>query len=124
METLVRWVCDGCYSDWMRMLRRGPEIRPRVYGRGRGYYFQPLNTWFEEIGGAWPCPACDQFYDSFTEVVRHFAGRHPEKASSGVEEAAIEGVRAYRCWQGLYCQCGWLCENENHLLYHFRREHG
>ncbi|MEM4417505.1 MAG: hypothetical protein QXD32_05560, partial [Nitrososphaerota archaeon] len=76
----IRSVCDSCYDGWLRMLRKGPEVRPRVYGRGRGYYFQPLNTWFEEMAGTWPCPACEEFFDSFTDVVNHFADKHPDKA--------------------------------------------
>ncbi|MEM0444054.1 MAG: hypothetical protein QXH12_05735 [Candidatus Caldarchaeum sp.] len=35
-----RVVCEQCYKDWLKLLRRGPEIRPRIFGRGRGYFFQ------------------------------------------------------------------------------------
>ncbi|MEM1952223.1 MAG: hypothetical protein QXH12_05740 [Candidatus Caldarchaeum sp.] len=40
-----------------------------------------MNTWFEEIAGQWPCPACEEFFDCFTEVVEHFAEKHPDKAN-------------------------------------------
>ncbi|MEM1980600.1 MAG: hypothetical protein QW137_08380 [Candidatus Caldarchaeum sp.] len=126
MAVEVRNVCNGCYSDWLKLLKKGPEISPRVYGRSRGYYFLPLNTWFEEIAGAWPCPACEEFFDSFSEVVNHFADRHPDKAKPLEEvEVDIDGrkVKAYRCWQGVYCPCGYLTDNERHLASHYRREH-
>jgi len=116
-------LCDNCSNDWLKLLRKGPEIRPKVYGRARGYYFPPLNTWFEEMSGAWPCPACPEFFDEFIDVVNHFAERHPDKASSKIEEVDVEGVKAYRAWQGIYCSCGYLCENERHLQHHYRREH-
>jgi len=116
-------LCDNCSRDWLKLLRKGPEIRPNVYGRARGYFFQPLKTWFEEIGGAWPCPACPEFFDEFLEVVRHFSDMHRDRVGSEVEEVSVNGVKGYRCWQGIYCSCGYLCENERHLLYHYRRGH-
>ncbi|MEM3111417.1 MAG: hypothetical protein QXJ55_09390 [Candidatus Caldarchaeum sp.] len=128
MAIEIRNVCDRCYSDWLTLLRKGPEIRPRVYGRSRGYYFLPLNTWFEEMAGTWPCPAlgCGEFFDSFSDVVNHFADRHPDKAKPLEEvEVDVDGkkAKAVRCWQGIYCPCGYLTENERQLTGHYRREH-
>lgn len=126
MDIQMKNVCWECHGDFLKLLRKGPEIRPRVYGRGRGYYFQPLNTWFEEMAGTWPCPACEEFFESFSEVVNHFAEKHPDKSKPLEEiEVDINGkkVKAYRCWQGIYCPCGYLTNNENHFRHHYRREH-
>lgn len=120
-------LCESCYNDYLKLLRKGPEIRPRVYGRGGGYHFSPLNTWFEQMAGAWPCPACDEFYDTFADVVRHFAGKHIQLVERGLEPVEIsvggEKITAVRCWQGVYCPCGYLTDNERHLINHYRRGH-
>lgn len=116
--------CESCQKDFLKMCRKGPEIKRGLRGRAPGYYFQALNTWFQQMAGAWPCPDCPEFFDSFADVVKHFVEKHFEEAKP-LEQVTVEGVKTVRSWQGIYCPvCAYLCNNEKHLLMHYRRAHG
>lgn len=119
-------LCEGCGKDWMNILRRSGPMIGRQRGRAppNSYWFPPYNTYFTEIAGTYPCPACEEFYESFYEVVKHFGEKHVDRTKAS-EKTVVNGLETVRTWQGILCPyCGRIYDNENHLRYHLRRDHG
>ncbi len=123
-------LCEDCFKDYLKILRfSGPR-----FGRGKARAL-PSSVWynygesssilFTQIGGSWPCPSCDEFYENLYDVVTHFTKRHPEIANKPSEKATVnidgETVEALKTAQGyLICYCGYTAENERQLAYHVR----
>lgn len=88
-------------------------------------WVQDLATWFiQDADGAWPCPACGEKFSRLAYAIKHFAERHPEKATWDREY--VKGVgEVSRTWQGYVCpRCGLFETNAEILRAHYRRVHG
>ncbi len=127
-----RLLCRGCYGDYLKILRNaGPRVgrfKARAPPGKIWFSFGESYVLFEELGGAWPCPSCDQFFDDLYDVAVHFAEKHPELANKPLEKAVLnvegEKVEVPRTFQGLACPyCGFFAENERHLTYHIQHDH-
>ena len=83
---------------------------------------------FTQISGAWPCPACDEFYENLYDAVTHFAAKHTEMANKPNEKVTVnidgKTVETLRTAQGyLICQCGFVAYNRKHLTIHYINSH-
>jgi hypothetical protein len=127
--------CMTCYDEYLRMLRavRLPGRFGRITARA-----PPNAVWFDygdnciiafqKLGGVWPCPACDEFFDDMYSVVVHFSEKHPRMANKPVEKVSVDvggkPVEALLTAQGyIICQCGFTAENVKHFTYHYDRDH-
>lgn len=113
--------CDACSNDYLRLLRQGPSLG---HGKGRlppdSYYFDSLRTVFQRLGGVFPCPACEEFYEDLYGVVQHFSQKHRELLQEPKDDE-IEGVPAVKTWQFLWCKkCLKYFENERHFRSHIQ----
>jgi hypothetical protein len=124
-----KMMCGNCYNDYLRILRRsGPQVgRIRARAPPDGVWFSFGDTGYvllQQMGGVWPCPACDEFFDSLYDVVAHFAEKHPKQANATPEKVSIAGVETLKTFQGFVCPyCGFFAENERHLTYHIDHDH-
>jgi uncharacterized C2H2 Zn-finger protein len=116
-------LCDACSKDYLNILRNSGPAIGRMRGRipANSYWFDLYNTVFQEINGVYPCPACDQFYDSLYEVVKHFGEKHPDKAFDKPREIIIDGFEVVATWQYIWCKrCLRFFENEQHFQRHLK----
>jgi hypothetical protein len=124
-----KMMCGNCYNDYLRILRRsGPQVgRVRARAPPDGVWFSFGDSGYvllQRMGGVWPCPACDEFFDSLYDVVAHFTEKHPEYANVTPEKVSIAGVETVKTFQGFVCPyCGFFAENERHLTYHVDHDH-
>ncbi len=116
-------LCDACANDYINILRRSGPPLGRMKGRipTNSYWFDLYNTVFMELGDAFPCPACEQFFDDLYSVVKHFGEKHPDKALDKPREIIIDGFEAVATWQYIWCKrCLRFFENERHFRSHLR----
>jgi uncharacterized C2H2 Zn-finger protein len=119
-------LCDACVNDYLNILRRSGPAVGKMRGRipPNSYWFDLYNTVFMELGNAYPCPGCDQFFDNLYEVVKHFGEKHIDKTRPP-EEAVIDGFEAIKTWQYIWCKrCLRWFENERHFRSHIRDHMG
>jgi hypothetical protein len=126
-------LCRNCFNDYLRILRfSGPRFgRVRAKTPPEGIWFsygENNNILFTQIGGVWPCPSCQEFYENLYETVIHYSERHPEIANKPNERITvdIEGktIKVLKTAQGyLICPCGFVAENDKHLAKHYINSH-
>jgi hypothetical protein len=126
-------LCGNCFKDYLRILRfSGPRFgRVKARAPPNGVWFSygenAGSILFTQLGGVWPCPACDEFYDLY-DVVTHFAAKHTEIANKPNEKVAVDvagkTVETLRTAEGyLICICGFVAENDRHLAKHYINRH-
>ena len=125
-------LCQGCFSDYLKILRNaGPRVG-RVKARappGKVWFsYGESYVLFEELAGVWPCPSCEEFYETLYDVVIHYLQRHPEMANKANERITVKidgkPVEVLKTAQGyLICPCGFVAENERHLANHYINSH-
>ncbi len=126
-------LCRSCFKDYLRVLRfSGPRFgraRARVPPEGVWFSYGDDNSvLFTQIGGMWPCPSCEEFFENLYDVVMHYSRRHPEIAGRANEKITVnidgKPVEALKTGQGyLICPCGFVAENERHLASHYINSH-
>ncbi len=127
-------LCESCFKDYLRMLRyAGPQVvRAKARAPPNGAWFsygENNSVLFQQIGGIWPCPSCQEFYENLYDLAAHFVQKHPDIANRANEKIIInvdgKPVEALKTPQGyMVCPCGYLAENERHFSYHYSRDHG
>ncbi|MEM0461807.1 MAG: hypothetical protein QXH32_02015 [Candidatus Caldarchaeum sp.] len=116
-------LCASCAADYLSILKRSGPSLGRMKGRipANSYWFNLYNTVFQELAGAYPCPACDKFYDSLYMVIKHFGENHLDKAFAKPREIIIDGFEAVATWQYIWCKrCLRFFENEQHFRHHLK----
>ena len=127
-------LCRNCFKDYLRMLRfSGPRFgRVKARAPPEGVWFsygENSSIIFMQIGGVWPCPSCQEFFENLYEAVIHYSQKHSETANKPNEKTMIDidgrHVEVLKTSQGyLICPCGFAAENDRHLARHYINSHG
>ena len=126
-------LCGNCFKDYLRIMRfSGPR-----FGSAKAKA-PPSGVWFsyggnnsillQQIGGVWPCPSCQEFFENLYETVIHYSQRHPEITNKQNEKTMVKidgkPVEVLKTSQGyLICPCGFVAENDRHLARHYINSH-
>ena len=132
-HVVCKLLCRSCLKDYLRILRfSGPRFgRVRARAPPEGVWFsygENSSILFKQIGGVWPCPSCEEFFENLYGLAIHYAEKHPETANKANEKVTVnidgKPVEALKTGQGyLICRCGFLAEYERHLASHYINSH-